>query len=239
MHYQPQSGVVTPPAPKHGVLAEVRRILRVHHYSLRTERAYLGWIRRFLVENGRRSPRELGAPHVERFLSSLAQKRGVAPGTQNQALAALLFLYRRVLGVELPWMDSVVRAKRPQRVPTVLAQAEVARLLAHVEGSSGLVIYLLYGSGLRIMEATRLRIKDIDFERREITVRQGKGDKDRRVPLPDAVAEGLRQQVQRALEVHAQDRAANVAGASLPYALARKYPRAAFEPGWQFFPPRG
>jgi integron integrase len=223
-----------------GLLAEVRRVLRLHHYSLRTEQAYVAWIRRFVHEHGRRSPRELGAPEVERFLSNLAVERAVAPGTQNQALAALLFLYRKVLGVDLPWMDQVVRAKRSQRVPTVLSRGEVERLLVHVEGGSGLVVRLLYGSGLRIMEAVRLRIKDIDFARREIAVRDGKGAKDRRVPLPDAVSAELHWQVERALAVHAQDRAAGVPGVLLPHALARKYPKAAFEPGWQYaFPAAG
>jgi integron integrase len=222
------------------LLEETRRVLRVLHYSPRTETAYVAWIRQFVLANGKAHPRTLGPIEVERFLSGLAEQRQVAPGTQNQALAALLFLYRKVLGVELPWMESVVRAKRPQRVPTVLSQAEVTRLLAHVEGGSGLVVRLLYGSGLRIMEATRLRIKDVDFARREITVRDGKGGKDRRVPLPDAVASELQAQVARALAVHAQDREDGVAGVWLPYALTRKYPRAATEPGWQFvFPAAG
>jgi integron integrase len=236
MKYAAQGAAVTDSgaAPKAGLLAEVRRVLRLHHYSLRTEQAYVGWIRRFVAENGRAHPRVLSASDVERFPSGLAVDRGVAPGTQNQALAALLFLYRKVLGVELPWMEEVVRAKRPQRVPTVLSRAEVQALLAHVDGGSGLVARLLYGSGLRIMEAVRLRIKDVDFGRREITVRDGKGGKDRRVPLPDALSGELHRQVERALAIHAQDRAAQVAGVYLPHALAVKYPKAGTEPGWQF-----
>ncbi len=217
-----------------GLLAEVRRVLRLHHYSLRTEQAYLGWIRRFVQENGRRHPRDLDGEDVERFLSALAVERHVAPGTQNQALAALLFLYRKVLDVEFPWLESVTRAKRTRRVPTVLDRDETRRLLAHLDGSSGLVARLLYGSGLRIMEAVRLRIKDVDFARHEIVVRDGKGAKDRRVPLPASISEALRWQVERALEVHAQDRANGVAGVWLPYALSRKYPNASVEPAWQF-----
>jgi integron integrase len=181
----------------------------------------------------------MGGVEVEQFLSRLAQERQVAAGTQNQALAALLFLYRRVLQLELPWLDTIVRAKRPQRVPTVLSGAEVARLLVYVEGDAGLVVRLLYGSGLRIMEAARLRIKDLDFARREITVRDGKGAKDRRVPLPDQVAGELRLQVERALALHAQDLAAGAGRVWLPHALDRKYRNASCEPIWQYvFPGR-
>jgi integron integrase len=242
MSYRNQNEAVADTAGRtsaKGLFAEVRRVLRVNHYSARTEAAYLGWIRRFVEENGRRSPRELGAAEVEQFLSRLAEQRQVAAGTQNQALAALLFLYRRVLQLELPWLDSVVRAKRPQRVPTVLSGAEVARLLVFVEGDAGLVVRLLYGSGLRIMEAGRLRIKDVDFNRREITVRDGKGAKDRRVPLPDQVAGELRLQVERALAVHAHDLAAGAGRVWLPHALDRKYRQAACDSAWQYvFPAR-
>lgn len=242
MSYRNQNEAVTDTAGRtsaKGLFAEVRRVLRVNHYSARTEAAYLGWIRRFVEENGRRSPRELGAAEVEQFLSRLAEQRQVAAGTQNQALAALLFLYRRVLQLELPWLDSVVRAKRPQRVPTVLSGGEVARLLVFVEGDAGLVVRLLYGSGLRIMEAARLRIKDVDFNRREITVRDGKGAKDRRVPLPDQVAGELSLQVERALAVHAHDLAAGAGRVWLPHALDRKYRQAAGDSAWQYvFPAR-
>jgi integron integrase len=242
MRYDDQGEAVTArdrAARAKGLFAEVRRVLRVNRYSKRTEAAYLGWIRRFVKDNGRRSPRDLGAVEVEHFLSRLAQERQVAAGTQNQALAALLFLYRRVLLVDLPWLDSVVRAKRPQRVPTVLSSAEVTRLLVFVEGDTGLVVRLLYGSGLRIMEAARLRIKDIDFGRREITVRDGKGAKDRRVPLPDRVTGELRLQVERSLAVHAHDVALGAGRVWLPHALDRKYRQAACEPGWQYvFPAR-
>lgn len=228
------SGAVSVEPRKTGLLSEVRRVLRLQHYSLRTEQAYLGWIRRFVQENGRRHPRDMGAEEVERFLSALAVQRNVAPGTQNQALAALLFLYRKVLDIDLPWMESVVRAKGTRRVPTVLDQTEVRRILVHLEGTCGLVIRLLYGSGLRIMEAVRLRIKDVDFLRKEIVVRDGKGAKDRRVPLPDSISVELGLQVERALCLHAQDREAGLPGVWLPHALAKKYPSAAVQAPWQF-----
>lgn len=179
---------VTGPARRPGLLDEVRRQVRLRHYSLRTEQAYVGWIRRFVHANGRRHPRELGAAEVESFLSALATAGRVAAGTQNQALSALLFLYREVLRVELPWMESLVRAKRPQRVPTVLSRGEVRRLLAALDGRDWLMAALLYGTGMRLMECLRLRVKDVDFSRGEITVRDGKGGKDRRVPCPCACA---------------------------------------------------
>jgi integrase len=155
------------------LLDEVRRVLRVKHYSLRTEHAYVGWIRRFILANGKRHPRDMGAAEVETFLSALAVQGGVSPNTQNQALSALLFLYREVLAVELPWLDGVVRAKRPQRVPTILSREEVVRMLAQMDGRPWLLASLLYGTGMRLMEALRLRVKDVDFGRREITVRDG------------------------------------------------------------------
>jgi integrase len=186
---------------KPGSRSVLRRVLRTNHCSLRTEQAYLGWIRRFIAENRPNHPRELGAEAVSRFLSRLAVERSVSAGTQNQALAALLFLYRRVLGIELPWLDDLIRARQTVRVPTVLSREEVQRLLALVDGSAG-SSSVLYGSGLRIGEATRLRIKDMDFARREITVRDGKRTKDWRTPLPRSIEATLREQVERALEVH-------------------------------------
>jgi integron integrase len=241
MKYAPQDGAVTGEGGQGDrpvrLMDEVRRVLRLNHFSLRTEQAYVGWIRRFVRAHGARHPRDLGGVEVEAFLSHLAQQGQVAPGTQNQALAALLFLYRRVLGMELPWMEGIVRAKRPVRVPTVLATSEVQRLLAHVEGTAGLVIHLLYGSGLRIIEAVRLRIKDVDFAQFEITVRDGKGGKDRRVPLPRRLHGELQRQVARVRALHLQDRAAGLDGVWLPHALARKYPQAGHEFGWQYLFP--
>lgn len=232
-------GVTAREAQRPGLLAEVRRQVRLRHYSLRTEQAYLGWIRRFLRANGRRHPREMGAVEVERFLSALATETRVAAGTQNQALSALLFLYREVLGVELPWLESVVRAKRPQRVPTVLSREEVRCLLAALDGCDWLVAALLYGTGMRLLECLRLRVKDVDFQRNEIAVRDGKGGKDRRVPLPARVREPLQRQLESARLLHERDLADGRGETRLPHALARKYPHAAREWGWQYVFPSG
>jgi integron integrase len=221
------------------LLEQVRQRLRVKHYSLRTEQAYLGWIRRFILANGKQHPRDMGGVEVGRFLTGLATQRNVAAGTQNQALAALLFLYREVLGVELPWMDDVVRAKRSRRAPVVLTREEVRRLLAQLEGRDWLMAGLLYGAGLRLMECLRLRVKDVDFERREITVRYGKGGKDRHVPLPQALIDALGHQIAAGRLLHAADLDAGYGEVHLPYALARKYPNAAREWAWQYvFPAR-
>jgi integron integrase len=224
------------PAGNNGrrLLDLVRDRIRLRHYSLRTERAYVSWVRRFIIANGRRHPRELGGAEVERFLTELAARDDVASGTQNQALAALLFLYREVLGIKLPWMEDVVRAKRPRRLPVVLSRGEVDRLLGAMEGSTRLMASLLYGTGMRLMECTRLRVKDVDFERNEIVVREGKGDKDRRVPLPQSLREDLRRAIERALMLHRHDLADGFGEVHLPHALAKKYPTAAREAGWQF-----
>lgn len=216
---------------------EVQRRLRVNHYSLRTETAYLGWIRRFIEANGRRHPKVLGGPEVEAFLSRLAVDGGVASSTQNQALSALLFLYRDVLAIELPWMESVVRAKRARKLPVVLSRTEVQRLLAQLEGRSWLMASLLYGAGLRLLEVLRLRVKDVDFERGEITVRDGKGAKDRRTVLPLALVQPLKLEVERVRALHATDVAAGFGEVWLPHALARKYPKAPCEFGWQYMFP--
>ena len=221
-------------APRARLLDEVRRCLRMKHYSLRTENAYLGWIRRFILANGKRHPRDLGGPQVERFLSGLAVEGRIAASTQNQALSALLFLYRDVLGVALPWMDSMVRAKRPSRVPVVLSVGEVQRLLAGMDGRPWLIASLLYGTGMRLMECLRLRVKDVDFARMEITVRDGKGGKDRRTVLPRSLLEPLQREVERARVLHGQDIEAGHGVVHLPHALARKYPNAARDLGWQY-----
>lgn len=172
--------------------------MRVKHYSLRTEKIYIGWIRRFILANAKRHPREMGAAEVEAFLSLLAVQQKVAASTQNQALSALLFLYRVVLGIQLPWMEGVVRAKRPKRVPTVLSQDEARSLLAHMEGRPQLLASLLYGTGMRLMECLRLRVKDVDFARNEITIRGGKGAKDRHTVLPKSLVEPLQREIERA-----------------------------------------
>ena len=213
---------------------EVRRRLRLKHYSLATERVYLQWMRRFILANGKRHPREMGGAEVERFLSGLALQGNVAAGTQNQALSALLFLYREVLGVDLPWLENVVRAKRPRRVPTVLSQEEVRRLLSAMDGRPWLLASLLYGTGMRLMECLRLRVKDIDFNRLEVTVRDGKGGKDRRTMLPRSLVEPFQREIERARVLHRQDLAHGFGGTRLPHALARKYPSAAKDFGWQY-----
>jgi len=219
------------------LFGEVRRRLRLKHYSLRTEKVYLGWIRRFVAANGRRHPRELGVAEVEAFLSSLALEGQVASSTQNQALSALLFLYRDVLGVDLPWMEDVVRAKRPQRLPVVLSAPEVERLLVQMQGRTWLLASLLYGTGMRLMEGLRLRVKDVDFARQEILVRDGKGGKDRRTVLPRSLVELLQREVERVRLLHEQDVAAGGGRVWLPHALARKYPQAPLDPGWQYLFP--
>ena len=216
------------------LLDQVRARIRLKHYSLRTEQAYVGWIRRFILASGKRHPRDMGVVEVEGFLSSLATDGNVAAGTQNQALAALLFLYREVLSIELPWMETVVRAKRSQRVPVVLSRDEVKRLLAMMDGRFGLMASLLYGTGMRLMECVRLRVKDVDFERNQIAVRDGKGGKDRHVPLPQRLLEPLRTQLQRVQLLHQQDLQAGFGAVWLPHALARKYPSAPREFGWQY-----
>ncbi|KRF02249.1 integrase [Frateuria sp. Soil773] len=216
------------------LLDELRRVLRVKHYSLRTEQIYVDWTRRFILANGRRHPRDMGAAEVEAFLSHLAVQGNVAASTQNQALSALLFLYREVLGIELPWLDGVTRAKRPTRVPTVLSRDEVTRLLARMDGRPWLLASLPYGSGLRLMEALRLRVKDVDFSRNEITARDGKGGKDRRTMLPRTLADPLRREVERAHHLHEADLRAGFGAVWLPHALARKYPAATREFGWQY-----
>ncbi|WP_029888494.1 integron integrase [Polycyclovorans algicola] len=214
------------------LLDGVRDAVRVRGYSLRTEQSYVDWVRRYILFHGKRHPAEMGAVEVTAFLTHLAVDRSVSPSTQNQARAALLFLYRQVLEVELPWLDEVVAAKDRKRLPVVLTQREVGSLLQHLSGLQGLIAALLYGTGMRVLEALRLRIKDVDFARREITVRQGKGGKDRVTVLPENLMLPLQKQVQRARVLHDDDRAADVPGVYLPDALAVKYPNAGKQWGW-------
>lgn len=221
------------------LLDRMRRIIRLKHYSLRTEQAYLHWAKRFILFHGKRHPETMGAGEVTAFLSHLAVDRHCAASTQNQALNALLFLYRQVLEIDLPWLDEVVRAKRPQRVPVVLTPAEVRAVLAHLTAPHDLLARLLYGSGLRIGEATRLRVKDVDFDRRSIVVRDGKGAKDRITVLADSCIAALSERIEQSLALCADDRARRQGGVILPHALDRKYPNARFEDSWQFvFPAR-
>ena len=223
---------LAPPASR--LLDMVRAGIRVRHYSIRTEQAYVAWIWRFVQANKGRHPRELGGAEVERFLSELAVYGQVAPGTQNQALAALLFLYREVLGLKLPWMESIVRAKRSVRLPVVLSKAEVRAILSLLDGQNWLMASLLYGTGMRLMECLRLRVKDVDFEQRQLVVREGKGGKDRVTVLPDSLRDALARQIERARLLHAQDLAEGYGAVWLPHALARKYRGAEKTWPWQY-----
>jgi integron integrase len=216
------------------LLDRVRERLRVKHYSIRTEEQYVSWIRRYVLFHGKRHPREMGEREVEAFLTHLAVAGNVSASTQNQAKAALLFLYAQVLGVELGWLEGVTTAKSVRRLPVVLTEEEVRALLAQLKGVHWLLATLLYGAGLRLMEAVRLRVKDIDFARREIVVRDGKGGKDRVTVLPAKLVEPLRQQLARARELHSSDCLAGYGEVYLPFALARKYPRAPREWAWQY-----
>lgn len=216
------------------LLDRLRQAIRVRHYSIRTEMAYVDWARRFILFHGKRHPAEMGASEVAAFLSHLASSRDVSPSTQNQAKSALLFLYRHVLEVQLPWLDEVVAAKDQRRLPVVLTPGEVRALLHELSGTSGLVASLLYGTGLRLLEGLRLRVKDIEFERREVTVRSGKGGKDRVTVLPENLIRPLQQQLAQAKALHDQDLADGFGDVLLPDALAVKYPTMGRAWGWQW-----
>ena len=220
------------PPREPNLVARFREAIRVRHYSLRTERAYLHWIRKFIVYHGKRHPGELGAREVTAFLSHLANDLDVAAATQAQALAALLFLYEAVLGMELPWLDDIVRAKRPRRLPTVLERGEVRALLEAMTGAHGLMARLMYGTGMRIGECVALRVKDLDLPRRELVVRDGKGGKDRVTMLPEVLLAPLRLQLVAARGAYDHDRRREQPGVALPYALERKYPNAGKAWGW-------
>jgi integron integrase len=204
------------------------------HYSLRTEKAYIDWIKRYIFFHNKRHPEEMSETEIRAFVSDLASKRKVSASTQTVALSALLFLYREVLKKDLPFIEGIERAKRPERLPVVFTQAEVREVLSRLDGVNHLIASLLYGSGLRLMDALRLRVKDIDFERNEIIVREGKGDKDRVTMLPAAIAAQLQEHLKR-IEVQHQDDLRHEEGeVYLPYALDRKYPNAATEWKWQY-----
>ena len=223
---------VPPARPR--LLDQVRDRIRFKHYSLRTEQAYVDWIRRFIRFHGNRHPVELGAGDIERFLTSLAVDGNVAASTQNQAQSALLFLYREVLATELPWLDGVVRAKASRRLPVVLTPEEVDRLIGRLHGTHRLLGALLYGTGMRIMEGLRLRVKDVDFGRNEILIRDGKGAKDRITMLPARVVQPLRRHLAAVQQLHGNDLGEGFGAVWLPGALARKYPGAAREWAWQY-----
>lgn len=216
------------------LLDRLREEIRVRHFSFRTEETYLGWVRRFILFHGKRHPASMGGLEVHAFLTHLAGERNVSASTQNQARSALLFLYRHVLGTELASLGTVVAAKVPRRLPVVLARAEVRNLLGQLEGTMGLVCRLLYGTGMRLLEGLRLRVKDLDFDRREVLVRDGKGGKDRVTVLPEALVKPLQTHLLRVREGYLRDRRAGVAGVYLPDALARKFPAADVSWGWHW-----
>ena len=224
-------------APRPRLLQQVRDAIRRKHFSPRTEESYVHWIRRFVHFHGKRHPAELGEAGVTAFLNHLARDRHVAAATQNQALSALLFLYREVMNQPLAWLNDLDRAKRPARVPSVLTRAEMNALLDKLEGTRWIMAGLLYGAGLRLRECLKLRVKDIDFGYGQIIVRDGKGAKDRVTMLPAAVIEPLQQHLIRVRMLHDRDLAAGYGGVELPDALAIKYPRAAQDWGWKFIFP--
>ncbi len=221
------------------LLDQVRGKIRLKHYSIRTEQAYLDWIKRFICHFGKRHPNEMGAREVEAFLTWLAVEGKVAASTQNQAKSALLFLYREVLGADLPWLENVEQAKAPKRLPVVLTQAEVQALLSGLSGTHWLVASLLYGAGMRLMEALRLRVKDVELSRKEILIRDGKGAKDRVTMLPAALVNPLKTHLLKVKALHEQDVAEGFGEVYLPHALDKKYPSAAREWGWQYVFPSG
>jgi integron integrase len=232
-----EKSAATPPR----LLDQVRDHLRLKHYSLRTEQAYVGWIKRYIIFHGKRHPAEMGKPELEAFLTSLAVQRNVSASTQTQALSALLFLYKEVLGLEFPWLDDVTRAKKAVRLPTVLTADEVKLLLKYLDDPlMDLIVRLLYGTGMRLLECLRLRVKDVEFTRREIVVREGKGNKDRVTMLPDSLAERLRAQMAFVKGQHTQDLSVSRGEVWMPDALAVKYPNASKALAWQYvFPADG
>jgi integron integrase len=225
----------TPRAPK--LLDRVRETMRTNRYSPRTEAAYVDWIKRYIRFHGIRHPQEMGAEEVKAFLSHLATQMNVAASTQNQAFSALLFLYQDVLKKRLPWIDDIVRASRPKKVPVVFTQEEARQVLSRMTGTPRLMAHLLYGSGLRVMECVRLRVKDVDLGYLQITLRNGKGGRDRRTMVPVFLVDALRKQIAKVAELHREDLSAGAGEVNLPFALWRKYPSAARELGWQYLFP--
>jgi len=222
----------SPPKPK--LLDQVRQAIRARHYSVKTEEAYGGWIKRFIFFHNKRHPLEMAELEIGPFLSSLATDRHASASTQNQAFNAILFLYDQVLGKKISLVDGVVRAKRPRRLPVVLTKDEVKQVVNHMTGVTQLMAILLYGAGLRLMECCRLRVKDIDFSRNEIVIRAGKGDKDRRTMLPTAIKESLLKHLATSHRQHQEDLNKGLGRVALPNALERKYPNAGREWAWQW-----
>jgi len=224
-------GILKSIMPK--LLEQVSDLMRVRHYSIHTEQTYKYWIKKYIVFHELRHPTELGAEHVRAFLSHLAVERNVAASTQNQALAAVLFLYRDILAVDLDWIEGVERAKKPKRIPVVFTKDEVRLILSQLKGVNRLAASLLYGAGMRLMECLRLRVKDIDFGYHQITVHDAKGGKERVTTLPDKLVEALTVHLESVRALHQRDLSAGFGEKILPYALARKYPSAGREWKWQ------
>ena len=216
------------------LLDQLRNQIRLRHYSYRTEQCYVGWVQRFIHYHKLKHPSVLGAADVERFLTHLAVDRKVAASTQAQALSSVLFLYKQVLNIELPWLDNVVRASRPRRLPVVLSQSEARAVIAELRGTGWLIVSLLYGSGLRVLEALRLRVVDVEWNKQQIVVRSGKGSKDRVTVLPSSLIDPLRLHLVRVREQHELAIKNGYGGVELPYALARKYPSAELAWAWQY-----
>ena len=219
------------------LLDQMREILRLHHYSIRTEEAYLDWVKRYILFHSKRHPSEMGEREVTAFLTDLAVNKHVSASTQNQALSAILFLYKRVLNQQLAWLEGVVRAKRQRNLPVVLTKEEVMRVLDSMTGTNALIARLLYGTGMRLMEGLRLRVHDVDFARREIVVRSGKGGKDRVTTLPGVLVPELKKQLNHVKRVHEVDLDEGFGRVYLPFALDRKYPHAGIQLGWQYLFP--
>lgn len=219
------------------LLDQVRNKIRLKHYSIRTEQAYVHWIRRFVLHHHKRHPRDMGAGEVEQFLTVLAVQGKVSASTQNQAKSALLFLYKEILEIQLPWLDNIETAKRPKYLPVVLTVREVSAMLEHVNGTVGLILRLLYGTGMRIKECVSLRVKDVDFERCEILIRDGKGFKDRITMLPQSLVSPLREHLRCVELLHNADLRAGYGEVYMPFALARKYPSAGRSWPWQYIFP--
>lgn len=225
---------VQPKSEPPKLLDQLRALIRTKHYSIRTEESYVDWVRRFILFHNKRHPRQMGAQEIEAFLSYLAVERGVSASTQSQARSALLFLYKEVLNIDLPWLDEVIQAKVSKRLPVVLTGREVGALLGEMSGTMGLIASLLYGTGMRLLEGLRLRVKDVEFGRREIVIREGKGNKDRVTMLPENLVLPLQQHIQNRKLLHEKDLLAGKGTVYLPDALERKYPNAGKGWGWQY-----
>lgn len=224
------SSIIEPPK----LLDQVRGKIRLKHYSIRTEQAYVDWIKRYILHFDKQHPKDLGAVEVEQFLTHLAMMGKVSASTQNQAKSALLFLYKEILGVELPWLDDVEQAKTSRRLPVVLTKAEVQQILSHLGGTQHLVVSLLYGTGMRILEALRLRVKDVDFERKEILIRDGKVYKDRVTMLPLSLVKTLQEHLKQVKALHVEDLSQGCGPVYMPFALGKKFPYAARDWSWQY-----